>query len=58
MLPLIVAILNLGTAFPGFLGRNPADVLTLSAYRIILPVLWRDPRLTAHDWNFATRQLP
>src|SRR5689334_7483846 len=45
MLPLMVAIMNIGTAFPGFLGRNPADVLTLSAYRIILPVLWRHPEL-------------
>jgi hypothetical protein len=42
-LPLNVAILAPDTAFPSFRNRYPANVPTLSAYRIILPVLWRHP---------------
>ena len=45
ILPLNVAILAPDTAFPSFRNRYPANVPTLSAYRIILPVLWRDPYL-------------
>ena len=47
ILPLNVAILAPDTAFPSFRNRYPANVPTLSAYRIILPVLWRDPGLPA-----------
>ena len=39
ILPLNVAILAPDTAFPSFRNRYPANVPTLSAYRIILPVL-------------------
>ena len=38
-----MAILAPDSAFPSFRNRYPANVPTLSAYRIILPVLWRDP---------------
>jgi hypothetical protein len=41
ILPLNVAILAPDTAFMSLPNCYPADVPTLSAYRIILPVLWR-----------------
>jgi hypothetical protein len=52
ILPLNVAILALDSAFSSFRNRYPANVPTLSAYRIILPVLWRDPYLTEQGGHF------